>query len=131
MGLFLRIGRSEGEPAAVKDKPSLQISLLGHEVVLDVFGLTIEEKQTWRRYLADLGQFADEADHMMALATVIIQRSDPDLAWAEAKKRIKARELANLDDPAKIEAKHLRTELCIPILTNTSTLEIHRITNAA
>lgn len=66
----------------------LKMTLLGREVVLDVFSLSIAEKQKWRGYLADLGQFADEADHMMALATVIIQRDDPGLTWESAKEQI-------------------------------------------
>lgn len=86
-----RSAAAKGKPIpgeGPKDKPPLQITLLGHEVVLDPFSLTIGEKQTWRRYLVDLGEYADEADHMMALATVIIQRVDPALTWETAKEQI-------------------------------------------
>jgi len=79
---------------AAKGKPDskatpLQISLLGHDVVLDPFSLTIAEKQTWRRYIADLGgETADEADYMMCLSVVMIQRRNDSLTWDEAKNRI-------------------------------------------
>lgn len=90
------MGEARKRTAAVTGKASqveakkatpLAIELLGHHVVLDVFSLTISEKQKWRGYIADLGQHADEADHMMALATVIIQR-ETDLSWDMAKDQI-------------------------------------------
>ncbi len=81
-----RSAEAKGKP--VVDKPPLQISLLGHDVVLDAFDLTINEKQTWRRYAAELGAHADEADLMMALAVVLIQRADPELSWEVAKAKV-------------------------------------------
>ncbi len=36
-----------------------------------------------------------------------------------------------IDDPAKTDTAKLRTELCIPILTATNTLEVHSIANVA
>jgi len=83
-----RSREAKGTPAPAGEKPPLQITLLGHDVVLDAFDLTIDEKQTWRRYAAELGANADEADLMMALAVVLIQRADPDLTWTDAKGRV-------------------------------------------
>lgn len=86
-----RSREAKGQTAPSADPVPLQISLLGHEIVLDWPDLTIAEKQTWRHYTADLGEDADAADGMMALAAVFLQRADPSLTWEHLKATITSR----------------------------------------
>ena len=84
----------EPAPAATKKpvlKEPLQVTLLGHEIILSIVDLTIAEKQRVRGFEEDLGPDADVADVLAALAAIFLQRADPALTWEVVKSRVTTR----------------------------------------